>query len=158
MQRQPPRGLVTAIHDGVEAVHTAIEAGASVDERDDMGHTALMLACLAGRIDVAEALLDAGASPNRRTSDKEETVLHLLAARAEGAAALDLLLTRPVRAERRDRFGWTPLMVAARAGNTANVRVLLGACTDTGAKTPDGRTALDLARESGHGEVVALLS
>ena len=85
-----------------------------------------LAAALAGR----EVLLEAGASPNRRSRRREETVLHMLARRADATALLDAVLSRRVRVDRRDRFGWTPLMVAAREGSADVVARLLEAGGD----------------------------
>lgn len=56
-----------------------------------------------------------------------------------------------------DDRGWTLLHHQALAGSAATVKVLLEAGADRNAKTPDGRTALDLARGLGWSAVVALL-
>jgi hypothetical protein len=46
------------------------------------------------------------------------------------------------------REGWTPLHVAAYEGSARAVEVLLNAGADARRRTPDGRTALDLARDA----------
>ena len=81
--------LIAAVRTGeAAAVAQALGSGASLDERDPRGHTALMVACEHDHAAVASALLEAGASPNRRTTDREETVLHQLARRPEADALL----------------------------------------------------------------------
>jgi Ankyrin repeats (3 copies)/G-patch domain len=60
--------------------------------------------------------------------------------------------------ECRDRYGWSPLMVAAAAGRRDTVEFLLAQGADVAVRDPrSGQTALDLARRMGHSEVADLL-
>jgi ankyrin repeat protein len=53
----------------------------------------------------------------------------------------------------------TALMLAASSGDTESIRVLLNQGTDTsGRYTQSGETALMLAKENNHAEIVELLS
>ncbi|MFT4626002.1 MAG: ankyrin repeat protein [Myxococcota bacterium] len=158
MHSAPNEQLVAAAEAGTaDAAVAALADGAHVDARDTRGHTALMVACDRGELAIASVLLEAGASPNRRTPDTEETALHRLARKATATPMLSKLLQHRVRIDRADRFGWTPLMMAARTGATANVTALLAAGADASLATPDGRTAADLAAEMGHPDVLAAL-
>jgi uncharacterized protein len=149
--RAPQNHLVAAVTKGdIDAVRAALTAGASADERGPDGRTALMLAAQRGDLSMAQALLDAGASPNRRTSSREETVLHLLARDPNCADMLRTVATERARVERRDRFGWTPLMVAAHHGCAPAVTVLLAAGADPASAAPDGSTPSALAEAAGH--------
>jgi ankyrin repeat protein len=56
-----------------------------------------------------------------------------------------------------DRDGNTPLITAARYGNSVAIRYLLTAGADAGAKNNRGETALDAAVNSGDAETVRLL-
>ncbi len=149
--------LVFAVQTGdLEAVQAAL-AGSSADARDSRGRTALMLAADRGDLATVRALLDAGASPNRRTPDREETALHLLARKGGSQEVARELLSRRVRYDRPDRFGWTPLMVAARFGRGELVAALVQAGAEPDLRTPDGRTARQLADEAGHADIAAEL-
>jgi ankyrin repeat protein len=69
MRPQFKRGkeLLGAAEKGdVAAVRMLLDQGASVQQRDREGHTALWLAAYFGRSEVAKALLDKGADPNAR--------------------------------------------------------------------------------------------
>ena len=59
--------------------------------------------------------------------------------------------------ECRDRYGWSPLMVAAAEGRTALVDFLLKRGADLDVRDKSGLTALDIGRQRGHQEVVAEL-
>jgi ankyrin repeat protein len=55
------------------------------------------------------------------------------------------------------RGGSTPLLFAARSGDTESARLLLAAGADVDDTAPDGASALVIAAHSGHGGVAALL-
>ena len=55
------------------------------------------------------------------------------------------------------RGGSTPLLFAARSGDTGSARLLLAAGANVNDALPDGTSALVLAAHSGHGETAALL-
>lgn len=154
------RLLIATLSGDIPAATAAIADGASVDSRDPQDHTVLMLACGRGDRAMAAALLGAGASPNRRTSDTEETALHQLARdHSESAVPLvQLLLQNDVRLDRLDRFGWTALMIAAREGTLDVARLLIDAGADRSIQSPDGRTAGTLASEAGHTALADLLA
>ena len=157
---EPHDRLLNAVREGhVDAASAALQEGASVDARDGRGHTALMLACARYDGAMVRCLLAAGASPNRRTTHDEETVLHQLARQPtpEGLTMLKVILAESPRVDRIDRYGWTPLMVAAQMGAVDHVSALLAAGADTAVQEPDGRTASTLAKDAGHLDVLGLL-
>jgi len=75
---------------------------------------------------------------------------HRLTALALGAA---LMLALPVVAQESDAT--QALLEAARNGDLDRVRAMIDA--DPNRPDEDGNTALDLAREAGHAEVVGIL-
>ena len=87
------------------------------------------------------------------------TALHWAADRGDSAMAAELLRAK-ANVTSRTRIGaYTPLHIAARTGNPAVVRALLGAGSDVKATTTSGATALHLAAAAGNADVVkALLS
>lgn len=56
-----------------------------------------------------------------------------------------------------DRYGWTPLLMAAKEGHTPMVRTLLEAGADPNGRAADGFTPLVAAGISGSGTSVAAL-
>lgn len=63
----------------------------------------------------------------------------------------------PEQVDRRNITGWTPLHVAAYAGNEAAAALLLSRGAERQARDRLGRTALEIAQEAGHQAMVRLL-
>ena len=68
-----------------------------------------------------------------------------------------ILLENGADLNTRDRWGRTPLMIAAKAGNQEMVEVLLGWEADLHARDQRGYTALMYGAWKGHVEIVRLL-
>lgn len=116
-----------ARHGLLAEVTRLLDAGTDVDARDESLVTPLMLACYAGRTSVAKLLVERGANVNAT-----------------------------------DAKGWTPLMslmggLQREATIAAIVKLLLKAGADPSIRSPDGVTALDLAREKYGDRVCDLL-
>ena len=75
-------------------------------------------------------------------------IVQLLLARG---GQVDALSPRPTGAV-------TPLMMAAREGQDATVRVLLASGANTGLKNTEGLTAAQLAKQAGHDRVADMLA
>jgi ankyrin repeat-rich membrane spanning protein len=94
-----------------------------VDDRDENGTTALMLAATKGRSAFVRELLTHGADPNVEDSDSWTA---LLCASKEGHADIVLqLLEHSADIEHRDMGNWTSLMWATYKGRTDVVMLLL---------------------------------
>ena len=103
-----------------------------VDAPDADGQTALYAACAEGQVETVAALLDAGASVDKRFDPHEASLLHVAAAfdRPEVVRMLCASMRDP---DLLDARGRTPLTVAAAAGAAAAAEALLAAGVD-----PDG--------------------
>ena len=120
---------------------------------DPDGWTPLAIAAAEGHVDVIKVLLaPKGAPPKaiRRT---------VSAASGADAATVGAMVARfrGPSPEQIGPGGWTPLMQAAGNGHAAATRALLEHGATLSAENNWGRTALDIARQRGHQEVVALL-
>ena len=153
------------IHDAVTSgdvgrVRELLAGGADCNGRNGDGATALMLAAHAGRLDLAQALIDAGADVNA-TDERGWGAL----AKAVYNADLDrgfadvaqVLIDAGANVEAAIGFGVRPLMLAAGYGETAVVETLLKAGADVLARNDGGLTALMMVKEKFYVDVINLL-
>lgn len=118
--------------------------GVKADAADPTGETALMLACLHGRLDAARALVKAGAQINR----PGWTPLHY-AASAGQDATVAWLLEESAYIDAESPNGTTPLMMAARQKHTSVVERLLAEGADAGLRNQAGLSAADYLERAG---------
>jgi ankyrin repeat protein len=149
--------LITAVKRGdPAAVRTVLQQRVDVNEAEPDGTTALHWAVHGDRVDLADALIRAGAQVNR-TNRYGATPLWLAAASGSGPM-LALLLEAGADAKAANPDGETALMAAARSGNTDAVRTLLDRGAEVNAKENwRGQTALMWASAEGHAGVIELL-
>ena len=126
--------------------------------------TPLHTACQGGHHAMVKALLAAGAS---RTAHNSNSFSCLHAAAQEGhLACVTMLIGRPenqkmspAEIDARNVQGRTPLILAAQCGHRYCCAALLAAGADPSAVTPEGHTALDIAKycHPGNQELIELL-
>ncbi len=125
------------------------------------GFGPLGLAVYFGRLEVAERLLDAGASPDTvSNNDFRVRPLHSAAANRDSEKSLALsrlLLARKADPNVAQAGGWTPLHQAAAHGRRELAELLLDHGADPRALSDDGRTPAQMAEAKGHGELADLL-
>lgn len=152
----PP--LVAAASAGdVAAVRSMLEAGASADEAEPDGTTALHWAARGELAEVVRLLLDAGAAPD--AANRYGVTPLLLASAHPSGGATRLLLEAGADANLANPEGQTPLMNAARGGSTASLATLLEHGAEVNrAEEWFGETALMWAAAENHGDAVRLLA
>lgn len=138
--------LMRCVHTGdVIAVRGLLAHGADANYREPSKYqTALMWAAGTGP-EATRVLLEHGANIDART--KTERQRH-------GTGMLST--TSPAGAEIFRAGGFTPLLFAARNGNTESARLLLATGADLHETAADGNTALLVAAMSGHGRLAEL--
>lgn len=153
--------------DKLARVRALLAEGAEVDTVSPVmgsgrdGHTPLHVAALDGHAEIARLLLEAGADQTIEDHYMRAVAAHKAASFGH-ADVLRALTAHPSFAAVADAQGpfngYTPLHDAVWHGHTEAARVLLAAGVRTDLAGHDGRTPLDLARDSGYDAIVALLS
>jgi ankyrin repeat protein len=130
-----------------------------VKQRNSVGSgwTPLHVAAWEGHEEIARVLLDAGANVNGAKG--ETSPLDWTVSRKQPNLKLaKLMIDRGADVNRHDGLEKeTPLHYAAKYGNVELAKMLLNAKADPRAKDWRGKTALDLAKESNHQEIVKIL-
>jgi ankyrin repeat protein len=139
----------------MEVLEFLVARGANVNARDPRGLSALHLTAYTGQLQALRFLLDKGADVTAR-GPSGMGPLHFVADRQ--TEVLKLLIERKADIGARDDYGNTGLMLAARAGADANVRVLIEAGADVNAANPlTGDGPLEVAVQGGHAGVADYL-
>ena len=133
----------------------------AVNVRDDDGRTPLMHAVLAEDADpdVIAALARQGADLDARDNEQRWTALHF-AARDHNVLIVRALLELGATVDSVDAFGNTPLWraVGEFPPSAATVMTLLRYGADPHKKNQHGIAPIDVARDEGRTELLALLS
>jgi ankyrin repeat protein len=99
-----------------------VEAGWDLEDRDEGGHTALMVAAEVGNRQAVDLLLQAGASPNSRNMFGQAALHRAVAASA--TEIVRLLLEAGADASAKDAEGNTPYLLARRTRTKFKVPLL----------------------------------
>lgn len=160
----PNEDILSAAKAGdLRKAEAALAAGASVNAVDEkglsptglVGLTPLGLAAAYGHRNIAEFLLDHGASIGTK-GGLGETPLHVASEHGYADVAA-LLLKHGADIDARDIVGATPLQWAALRGNVKVVELLIARGAIVNAQSSFGKTALHLAAAAGHSEIAAFL-
>lgn len=129
-----------------------------VNIQNSSGKTPLHYAVSQEHAEITKALLMLGADPN--ISDHYgQMPLHRAVKFPEAKASIDVLLAEEkINIETNTDLGWTPLQLAAEAGSYYAVCSLIKAGANVNSTDMSyGRTALHIAVEGGHKDIVELL-
>jgi len=108
--------------------------------------TPLAMATRDGNSGIARALIDAGANPNEESYLHGDTLLH----HCGSEDVMQLLIEEGVAVEKSNRWGLTPLHVAAWKCSLSMVRTLLSCGGSVTSLTLDGRTPLHFVASADH--------
>lgn len=139
----------------VTCVDFLIENGADINEDDVNQAKPLHVAALRGDHYCVTRLLDAGADIHS-LDHKGFTALHY-AAGDDYPDCVQLLLDRGADIDRGNFDGVTPLHDATYYGCTKSIQALLKNNADVLAKNHTNETALDIAEENDHADIMGLL-
>ncbi len=144
--------MLAAREGHVRVAEYLIEQKAAIGRRNKFGDTALMAACIKGKLDVVKLLVVHGGEVN----SEGWTPLHYAA--FEGRTeVLKYLLDKGADKNAIAPNGYTALMLAVRGRHGDAARAMLYADPNVNLKTESGETALKLAREKGDAALVDLL-
>jgi ankyrin repeat protein len=154
---------MTALHDAAynadtAAVQLLLTGGASVDARDEKGFTPLLWSCFRGAVGdqapVAQALIQAGADPNAKTSAGDANCL-ILAVQSGARSVIEAVIEggASVNGSANDV---TPLMIATMDGDQDVVAYLMEIGADPTVRCGN-YTAADYAWHGGHDELAEFL-
>lgn len=151
---------LAAAHGGMECVQLLLEVG--VDGSSDLSwlDTALNYAAEKGRPEAVELILAKGANFNARAGKRDGTVLHSVAESSDGAETIvkaQMVFEAGSDASVVDRNHNTALHVAASAGHSKVVKLLIDKGADIDATNNRQNTALHEAAYSGHLMTVRVL-
>lgn len=118
-----------ALNGNARMIVLLLEAGASADAALPEGETALMTAARTGKADAVQALLDRGANVNAKERWKGQSAL-MWAAEENHPETVSVLIKHGGRLDDRSAMGFTPLLLATRAGSVESVVRLLDAGAD----------------------------
>ena len=137
-----------------EPIPILVGAGADVNGHPEDYYRPLHTAVRDDLPEFMVRLLELGANPNIHT----RVGCPLLdAARKEDPRRLLILLDAGGDVDLQKDGGFTPLMSAAEEGIVGNVKLLLGRGANPNVVDRRARTAMEIASERGHDEVVMLL-
>ena len=140
----------------LERVRRSLEQGLDVNEADENGRTALMMAAFDGYTEVVELLIGHGAEVDRHDSSGRTALMY--ASSGPFPQTVELLVQNGADVNRADKAeSWTALMFAAAEGHQAVVLALARHGADIEMIDQDGDAAIDHARERGQTHIVALL-
>ena len=152
--------LMEAAYSGnVEATRLLLDAGAKIDAKNKFGATALDVAVLGGKTQVAEFLRSRGAKGTQGTQGIQANAQgDFINAASKGYLSLvKALLAAKADVNAKDYDGETALIAAAAQGHADVVKLLLDAGANKEAKDYWGNTALKEAKYYNHADVVKLL-
>jgi len=141
------------------AVISILQAGGTLNEKNDYGQTALHVAARDGDTESCVLLLHPFLGKDRVNPNEKDgsgnTALHL-AVLNNYPDICSLLLSKEIQADvdPRDSFGNTPLHLAATAGNDFLCGMLLGKGALVNAKNTFGETPLSIAQDKGLAAIV----
>ena len=140
---------LACINGSAPMVRVLLGAGADADAAPAGGETPLMHAARSGSVDAVKLLLLHGAQVNAKTPGEEQTAL-MWALAEKHAEVSRTLIEHGAEVSARSRFGFTPLLFAARAGDLDGAQALLAAGVDPNETASGGESGLVVATVRGH--------
>lgn len=126
----------------------------ALHQKNQNGHSALMLACYANNNAVAHYLIEKGADCNDISADGSVLMAAVVKNNLEIGKKI---LEQKIDVNAQDANGNTALIYAVQFGNLEFVKLLLQYKAHTQIQNKEGKTAVELALVSNHQEIIQLL-
>lgn len=134
-----------------------MKRGADTDVRDSEGRPLLYLLVLDGRLDMAVLLIEKGGVPLESRDSEGRTALHV-ASWQGNVEIVDLLLKHGASPNAQDAEGRPPMHSVAWTGNSkVGHRLLEATSVNIDLACHQGATALSIAAQEGHANIVKML-
>ena len=140
---------LACVNGSASMVRVLLGAGADPNAAPASGETPLMHAARSGSTDAVKLLLLHGADVNAKTPLEDQTAL-MWALSEKHAEVSRTLIEHGAEVSARSKFGFTPLLFAARVGDLDGARALLAAGVDPNETASGGESALVVATVRGH--------
>ncbi len=179
--------LMEAIDEGhKDIVQYLINKGAKVNRTKENGYTTLMEAADEGQVEIARILIKEGVDVNAKADlewthfnsnkmvsriqkgwtalfeavhEEEEEIVRLLLDNGANINETVSQIVYDVKSDKRqERNGWTPLMEAVENNHLPIVKLLVERKADINARTSNGLSVMDLAKEHGSKELISFIS
>ncbi|MGL9761743.1 MAG: ankyrin repeat domain-containing protein [Wolbachia sp.] len=156
---------------GKKPVHVAIEnnskdiigfllsKGVSINDTDKQGYTPLHYAAWRGRLEIAELLVDKGASINAAdASTAGKKPIHV-AAENNSKSIIEFLISKGVNVDEADKNGWAPLHYAAKFDQLEVAKFLIekGANINAADTSTIGEKPIHVAAENNSKNIIEFL-
>lgn len=144
-----------------EALAALAKTGADMNALEGGRYDAVTIAAVANDTATLQAALSAGNSPDNVTSVWDGNAL-IAAAHEGNHESIDVLIKAGSKLDHVNSLGWTAIIESIVLGDggprhQASLKLLLEAGADKTIRDPQGRLPIDLARDRGYDEMVALL-
>jgi len=151
--------LAAAVNNNdLELAKKLIQNGVDVNQKDSSGNSLLIVSAANGQSSMVKLLLDSSADIHALDSSMKATALHA-AAYLGHPEVMKILIEYGINLDAQGPInGYTALHDAVWQNNVEGVRLLVNADARLDIKGKNGDTPLDLAKKSGHKEIIAILS
>lgn len=151
-----PRALVTAVFNGhIRVVEIFIKHHVNVNEQGNAETTPPVVAAQNGRLEIMKLLFANGAT--NTADNRNVTPLNAAAAHGKIEVVRFLLERQDTDVNQSDKFGRSPLFMAAMLGDLPVVKLLLENNARINQPKTDNSTPLAIATEKGHKDVAQFL-
>ena len=147
--------LEAAKKDDVKKAIDLIKAGADLNIQNNNGYTALYIAALLSRVEIAKALIDAGVNLDIQSTIYGETALY--AAADKNVEIVKALIEAGANLNIKNHRGYTALHKAVYWNKIKIVEKLINANANLYIKNNEEKTALRIATDRNNREIVRLI-